>query len=302
MILICLLNFLYSTIFVIGKFALKISQPIFLTAIRMIGAGIISYGIHRFFHRSPQFRLLTKNDWIVLFVMAFFNVYMTNAGEFWSLQYLSAGKTAFIYNFSPFFALIFSAMLFSEKVTTKKLLGMSIGFIALIPILLGKEDIVDTTYHFFGYISIAEIVMVGAAMATSLGWVIMEHFVKKNKFTTYFLNGSSMFLGGIMCLVHSCLFESRPFITDDRYSNFAFYAIIIMLIQNVGAYNLHTYLLKYYSATWLTLSSFTMPLLTIFISYIVLGEPLTISFFICSALVALGLFIFCLDDLQEKAQ
>lgn len=299
MFLIFFLYFLYATIFVIGKFAIAISQPIFLTGARMTSAGIVSYLIHHRWHKTPQFSLLKKFDWFVLIMMALFNVYMTNAWEFWSLQYMSAGKTSFIYNFSPFFVLLLSAVFFAEKITWKKVLGMSIGFVALIPMLLGDSQVLDTTRH-FGPLSVADLVMLGAAFATSLGWVLMKHFVNKRVLTPYFLNGVSLFIGGLMCFVHSFLFESRPFIMTSDLSEFMWYMTIMMLIQNVGAYNLQTHLMHHYSATVVILFSFIMPIFTVILGCIFLSEPITPTFFVCSAGVAVGLLIFYADELLRK--
>lgn len=299
MFLVFFLYFLYATIFVIGKFAITISQPIFLTGARMTSAGIVSYIIHHRWYKTPQFSLLKKKDWFVLILLAFFNVYMTNAWEFWSLQYMSAGKTSFIYNCSPFFVLLLSSAFFAEAITWKKFLGMMIGFLALIPMLLGDCEVLDTTRH-FGPLSVADFVMLGAAFATSLGWVLMKHFINKRVLTAYFLNGVSLFIGGLMCFVHSFLFETRPFIMTDNITQFLWYMTIMMLIQNVGAYNLQTELMHYYSATLITLFSFIMPLFTVVLGWIFLSEPITPMFFICSAGVAVGLLIFYLDELSSN--
>lgn len=299
MLLVFFLYFLYATIFVIGKFAITISQPIFLTGARMTSAGIVSYMIHCQWYKTPQFRLLKRMDWLVLILLAFFNVYMTNAWEFWSLQYMSAGKTSFIYNFSPFFVLLLSAIFFSEEITWKKFLGMTIGFLSLVPMLLGDCGFVDNTRH-FGRISVADLVMLGAAFATSLGWVLMKYFINKRVLTPYFLNGVSLFIGGLMCFVHSFLFESRPFIMTNNILQFFWYMAVMMLIQNVGAYNLQAELMHHYSATLITLFSFIMPLFTIILGWIFLNEPVTPMFFICSGGVAIGLLIFYLDELSSK--
>ncbi|MBM17706.1 MAG: EamA family transporter [Epsilonproteobacteria bacterium] len=298
MFLIFILYFLYASIFIIGKFAIQISQPIFLTGMRMVSAGIISYILHILLYRNkPQFSLLNRLDWIVIVLLSFFNVYVTNAGEFWSLQYLSAGKTSFIYNLSPFFVLLFSSVLFSERITLKKTIGMVIGFVSLLPMLINNPEIIDTTYH-IGWLSVAEIVMLCSAAATALGWVLMKHFIHKTLYSPYFLNGISMFIGGCLSLLHAFCFEQKPLILTDNAYDFLYYMLLMMFIQNVIAYNLHAYLLRYYSATLIALVSFVMPLMTLALSNALLAESVTYMFFICSAGVAIGLIIFYQDELK----
>lgn len=297
MISILFLYFLYASIFVIGKFAILVAQPIFMTGIRMTCAGIISYGMHQLqYQGKSQFRLLRKIDWLVVLLLAIFNVYITNAGEFWALQYLSASKTSFIYNLSPFFVLIFSALIFSERITVQKIVGMIIGFVSLLPMLIGTPEIIDTTYH-FGWLSVAEIVMLCSSAATALGWVLMKHFIHKD-FTPYFLNAVSMTLGGLMCLIHASLFEKQPFIYNSEIYEFMFYMLLMMFIQNIVAYNLHAYLLKTHSATLVALVSFVMPLMTLLMGNVLLSEPMTYMFFVCSTGVAVGLYIFYREELK----
>ncbi len=298
MFLVFFLYFLYATIFVIGKFAIQVSQPIFLTGIRMICAGILSYGIHWVWYKDIEFPKLHRADWGVIVLLALFNVYITNAGEFWSLQYLSAGKTSFIYNISPFFVLLFSVFLFAESVTVKKIIGMVIGFISLMPMLMGQEGPADTTAR-FGFLSVAELIMLCSSAATALGWVLMRHFIHKN-FTPYFLNGISLTLGGLMCLLHAYAFEPRPFVLAGSIQEFLWYMLIMMFIQNIVAYNLHAHLLHSYTATLIALISFIMPLMTVVMGAMFLSEQITAKFFICSAGVALGLFVFYQEELKLK--
>lgn len=296
--LIFLLYFLYAIIFVIGKFALQVAEPIFLTGVRMVCAGMLSYGLHcTLYPKGKQLSHVKRYEWLILFLLALFNVYITNGGEFWSLQYLSASKTSFIYNLSPFFVLLFSAMLFSEKITSTKLIGIAIGFFSLIPMIIGTESI-DITYH-FGDVSIAELVMLCSAAATALGWVLMRYFIHKKTFTPYFLNGVSLTIGGMMCLLHAYAFESRPFIMGST-QDFWWYMLIMMFIQNIIAYNLHAFLLHQYSATWISLFSFVMPLMTLLISHLFLSEPITWIFLVCSVGVGLGLLIFYKEELRSK--
>lgn len=299
MIFIFILYLLYASIFVIGKFAIHIAQPVFLTGMRMVCAGLISYGIHKvLYYSKSQFRLLSLFDCLILVLLAIFNVYITNAGEFWALQYLSAGKTSFIYNVSPFFVLIFSAFIFKERVSTKKIFGMIIGFTALMPMLINTPEIIDTTRH-CGWLSVAEIIMICASAATALGWTLMKYFVHKEVFTPYFLNGISMTLGGIMCLIHAYIYEQRPLIIAGNLYDFIWYMSLMMVIQNIVAYNLHAYLLRYHSATLIALFSFVMPLITVVMGNALLNEPITSIFIVCSIGVALGLFIFYQEELTE---
>jgi drug/metabolite transporter (DMT)-like permease len=108
---------LYAVGFIFVKQALVYAQPVFLTGARMIVAGVCSYLLHRLWFKKISISSISYGQIWYIFLLAIFNGYLTNANEAWSLQYLSAGKVAFIYNLSPFFSLFFSAWMFGDKIT-----------------------------------------------------------------------------------------------------------------------------------------------------------------------------------------
>lgn len=297
-----LLYALYAVVFIFSKQALLFSKPIFLTSARMVIAGICSYLLHRLWYNRVSLSSITRYDAWYIFLLAVFNVYLTNANEAWSLQYLSAGKVAFIYNLSPFFSLFFSWWMFHEKITWKKILGMIIACASIAPLLVDEagQDIVDSTGRLFGFLSVAEIVMIIASAATALGWVLMKYLMEKRAdFNSYFLNGISLSLGGIMCFAQSYGAETQPYIVPGHVIDFLWYMLIMMVLQNLIAYNFNAHLLKIYSATLVILFSFVMPIITAILGYFLLGESLSWEFFGCSIGVAIGLLIFYQQELTE---
>lgn len=292
---------LYAVVFILSKQALLFSQPIFLTGARMMTAGVCNYALCRLWFTPIAWLSIRLKDWWYIFLLAVFNVYLTNATEAWSLQYLSAGKVAFMYNLSPFFALFFSNIMFKDSITWKKILGMVISCAAITPLLITNTaaDVVDTTYR-LGFFSVAEIVMIVASAATAYGWVIMKYLMdRQSGFNSYFLNGLSLTLGGMFCFGQAYFFEARPFIAIGHTGDFVWSMTIMMFLQNIIAYNFNAYLLTVYSATLVILFSFVMPIVTALLGYFFLGEVLTVQFFLCSAGVALGLFVFYQEELYE---
>ncbi|HSW75680.1 MAG TPA: DMT family transporter [Candidatus Saccharimonadales bacterium] len=302
MLQIIFLYSLYAVVFIFGKQALLYCQPIFLTGVRMITAGLCTYVLYRVWFKSVKWSSINLKDWWYIFLLAVFNVYLTNANEAWSLQYLSSGKVAFMYNLSPFFALFFSHYMFGDSITWKKILGMIISCCAITPLLISDTtgDVVDTTMR-IGFFSVAEIVMIVAAAATAYGWVIMKYLMDRpsGSFNSYFLNGISLTIGGLFCLMQAYFFEVRPFISPGHSSDFVWFMLIMMLLQNIVAYNFNAYLLTIYSATLVILFSFVMPIVTALLGWIFLKETLTVQFFLCTIGVALGLFVFYQEELYE---
>ena len=301
MLQIILLYALYGIVFVFSKEALLFSKPIFATGFRMVFAGICSYILYRLWAKPVKWNSVSWYHLWYIFLLGFFNVYLTNANEAWSLQYLSAGKVAFIYNLSPFFSLFFAHFMFKEKFTWKKIVGMIIACAAITPLLVDNTalDVVDSTYK-IGFLSVAEIVMIIAAAATAYGWIIMKYLMElRSDFSSYFLNSMSLMIGGILCFTQSYFLEIQPHVLPGYEGKFLFYISIMMLIQNLVAYNYNSYLLTLHSATLVILFSFVMPIITAILEFFMFGEPLTMEFFACSMGVAVGLVIFYFEELKE---
>lgn len=301
MLQIILLYALYGIVFIFSKEALLFSKPLFMTGSRMIFAGICSFILYKLWAKPVNWSTITRYHIWYIFLLGIFNVYMTNAYETWSLQYLDAGKVAFIYNLSPFFSLFFAHFMFKEKFTLKKIIGMVIACASITPLLMHETsfEIVDTTMK-FGFLSFAEIVMIIAAAATAYGWILMKYLMeKRSDFSSYFLNSLSLIVGGILCFIHSFLFEVEPYVLPGHMSEFAWYVTLTMVIQNLVAYNYNSYLLTIHSATFVILFSFIMPVISAVLAYFMLNESLTLEFFACSLGVAVGLVIFYFEELKE---
>jgi len=299
MILLVILNIVYAWMFIISKFALTTSQPIFMTAVRMMIGGIVSLGVYAYQSWSwNDIKNIPKNSWGLIGLLSLTNIYFCNAFEFWGLQYLSAGKSAFIYNLGPFFSAFLAYFLFSERMTLYKWIGLTLGFIGFLPIFIEPCQALDVTTTFWIF-SLAEIALLIAAMATVIGWTTMKILLQKTKFSLFFLNGVSMLLGGFICFGHAFLFEAQPFVVQGLGGNFIGYAFLMAFSQNIIAYNLHAFLLSKYTTTFITFCCFVSSLLAAFFGVLFLDETISIYFVISVILVLIGLIIFYQEDLRQ---
>src|SRR3989344_6378366 len=105
--LVTLMYALWSSMFSLGKLALEHAPPLFLTAARMLLAGLLLmiylFLKDRWFNRKKALSRFkwTWKQFCSIALLGLFSIYLANAFEFWSLQRLSAAKTCFIYSLSP---------------------------------------------------------------------------------------------------------------------------------------------------------------------------------------------------------
>lgn len=294
--LIVLLQALFASVFPIGKKALAYAGPFFLVGLRMVLAGATLF-IYQLI-KNPKACIIRRQDIPLLIVLAFLNVYMVNSYEFWGLQYLTSGKACFIYNLSPFFAALFSYVLFHEKITFKKGLGLVIGFLGFLPILYGESKTELSLMH-VGMLSIAEIALLLAAFADSAGWVVMRIFSRHTHYSFITVNAYGMMLGGLMSFAHSLSIESW---TPSPYTAFLpmlSLTILMGLIQNIICYNLYAHLLRQYSSTFISFIGFTGPFFAAFLGWLMFGEMVSWYFYVSAAIVFTGLCLFYQEELRQ---
>lgn len=288
----------WSSMFSLAKIALQYSPPIFLTGFRMMLAAVILLG-YLFITKRSSFKL-DRKQWLSIGFLAFFSIYLTNVLEFWALQYLTAAKACFIYSLSPFFAAFFSYLHFGEKINRKKALGLLIGFLGIIPVLTlqtGAEDLMSA-FSFFSWPTLA---IVGAAMSSVYGWVLLRLIVKDQMTSPTMANGGSMLIGGLLAFAHSAFSDSwnpTPIATGS-FSPFFGWTLLMAFISNIVCYNLYGYLLKKYTATFLSFIGLLSPIFASLHGWIFLGEPLSGLIFLSTGIVCIGLWIVYAAELKQ---
>src|ERR1700722_1774883 len=196
MVLFAVLMFaVWSSVFSLSKLTLQYCPPLFLTGMRMALAGSLLLLFVVCFKRSG-FKL-NRPMLVSVGLLAFFSIYLTNALEFWGVQYLSAAKTCFIYSLSPFFSAFFSYIHFKEKMNRNKWIGMGISFIGFVPVLMmqtGSEEL----FNAFSFFSWPTLAIMGALLASVYGWVLLRIVVKDQAISPLMANGTSMLMGGAL--------------------------------------------------------------------------------------------------------
>jgi drug/metabolite transporter (DMT)-like permease len=296
--LVVLMYAIWSGVFSLGKIALQYCPPLFLTGFRMALAGCLIL-LYLGIAKRSSFKLSGK-QYLSLGLLACFSIYLTNILEFWSLQYLTAAKTCFIYSLSPFFAALFSYLHFKEKMNKRKWIGFGICFLGFIPVLLtqsGAEELLNA-FSFFSWPTLA---MVGAALCSVYGWVLLRLFVKDNAISPLMANGTSMVFGGALAFIHSFFVESwAPFpVALSDFAPFLKITLIMTFVFNILCYNLYGMMLKRFTATFLSFVGLLSPIFASLNGWIFLGETPSWTIFLSTGVVSLGLWIVYHAELKQ---
>lgn len=294
--LVFLLYGLFASSFTISKMGLEYAQPFFFVGTRMFAAGGLLL-LYQYFFRREQCYICKKDIWRI-FLLGAFNIYLTNIFEFWGLQYLTSFKTCFIYSLSPFLSALFSFLIFSEVMTPRKWLGLLVGFAGIAPVLLSQTTAEERAGQIFLF-SWAELAVVSASICSVYGWILLKQLIKTNGYSPLTANGASMLIGGSMALIHSFCVESWNPIPATEYITFLECTFLLILISNFICYNLYGYLLKNYSATFMSFAGLSTPLFTALLGWLFLGETVTWHFYVSLGIVSVGLLAFYQEELKS---
>jgi len=294
MILVICLYILIASSFTFAKAALFYSEPLFYLGVRMVLAGSLLLAYCKI--RGINLAIRREDYWHFLSIILF-HIYISFALDLIALQFMTSFKAAFIFNLSPFISALFSYYYFSEVMTGRKWLGLGIGLLGFLPELItniSRENIMGNA----SFISWPEIMMIGSVITASFGWVIVRILTKKN-YSPLMINGVGMFGGGILAFVTSLLFETwHPFPVTE-WGLFFRYLLLTIIVANVLFYNLYSYLLRFYTATFLAFAGFLAPLFAALFGWLLLNEKVDFTFFFSLIVVTIGLVVFYYEELRQ---
>jgi drug/metabolite transporter (DMT)-like permease len=295
MFLILLMQLLYGCTFTISKILIGFAPPMYVIGIRMtLAGGLLSMLALAFTKARKHF---DKKSCFYLAQISLFGICLPYLLRYWALQFLPVIKTAVIYNTAPFGTFIFSYFLLKERSSLRKWLGLSVGFLAIFPLLLSGKDIGPKA---FGFLSWPEIAMIVAVLSFSYSWVIVKKLIMRTHASPFIINGISMFFGGICALLASYTLETNHTIANPK--TFVLWLALIILITNGICYNLYAYLLNRYSATLLSLAGLMAPISAAITSWLYFGETLTMDTVFSAGLVLIGFMLFYFEELKHAAE
>ncbi|HIH2762578.1 MAG TPA: DMT family transporter [Candidatus Azoamicus sp. MARI] len=282
---------LFASIFSLQKISLKYSEPFFLIGFRMTFAGLMML----IYISQKQIIKIKFSDIKFFIYLTIFNIYLNSIFEIWGLNNMSSSKACMIYSISPFLTALIAFFILNEKITKKKIIGLIIGISGLIPTINIKttEELYINNISIF---SMSEISLILSVVFSVIGWILLKKIITiGHSYIT--ANSISMFIGGILILIHSYIsgecWKPLPII---EYKNFFYYTLLTCLISNIICYNLFGYLLKYFSTTFMTFAGLITPFFASLFGFIFLKEIITIHFFISIIIFLLGLIIFYKEE------
>lgn len=297
MYLVILLYVLFASLFTLQKDTLNYCEPFFLVGSRMLVAGAILLLYVMIKHKPSSFKIKPAHI-KGIFLLALSNIYLTNIFEIWAIKHMVSSKACLIYSLSPFVSALVAFLVLRETMSRKKLIGMMIGFLGLLPIMFTQtQSEVDTgTFLMF---TMAELSIVGAVFCSVYGWIQLKKVMQDYQYSPLLANGLSMCVGGVLALAHSYFAgENWAPLPVTSATPYIINTLIMCLISNIVCYNLYGYLLKRFTATFMSFAGLVTPIFASLFGFLWLNESVTWHFYVSIVLFTMGLTIFYREEMM----
>jgi len=270
---------------VIGK-ELTTQLPIFFTVeVRLLVSMIVFYLIVKI--KKEIFPQLDKKDYVVLFVQSSTGILLYNVLLFYGLRYTSGIEAGIILSLSPIFAAIVAFILLKEILSYKRWAGVILAVFGVALINLnsfrGQGEIEYSIYKILG-----NLMIVGVALSEAIFAVTSKY--NRAKLSAYQICLVITVISFVLFLPLS-ICESMK--VDYALINFKLILQLLYFIIFVGIipYILTFTAVKYISATTAGVLTVLIPISSIALSIIFLGEKIQFAFLIGSLVALIGVII-----------
>lgn len=265
---------LWASASIAGKFGLYSSEPLTLFSIRFLLAGLI---LLAYVLIARKWQVPTTKEWMQLTIFGAFNTTLYLGIFIIALRDVAAGITTLMIALNPLLISLLSSAWMKRPVARREWLS----------ILLGMAGVAVATYPLLddGYATITGMMLLALSMLTySIGAVYYASV--KWTLSRSVINGWQVFIGGLLLLPFTLIFEGGGTTFDTRF----WLSITWLIIPvSIAAVQLWLYLLKE-DAVKASLWLFVCPIFGLLYSTWLLGEPFTIYTAAGALLVLVSLY------------
>lgn len=298
MILIAVLYAVFAGMtFINSKLMLTNPYPFFVGMLRAFGSALflIAYGWMRHKKQVKNFSL-PKTGWKRLITFGVCVHGFAMSGFSYSVQYADPVKVCFIIALCPFITAILQYLLNNEILTPRKVTGLFIGFLGLIPILLAADHgaYAEVPHHLE---VLGGVVCFIATTFFAYGWIEMKKFLNDFSYPIEIVNSIAMFIGGGVSFALFLISTNFSFADITLSSEFPMIMSAFM-VSSLATYLLYAYLLKTFSATFIAFAGFLEPVFGLVYGVVFMGHPLGAGSVGALFVLFFGLYIFYKEEIK----
>ena len=268
----------WSSSFIALKSAIGSIGPMSVIFGRMFVASLcFLYFIKSFFKLE-----FTKNDVKYIALMVMFEPCMYFIFEAKALQYTTAGQAGMITSMMPLIAAIGAGIVLKEIISKKLVIGSLLAVSGAVWLSLSANGNESASNPLLGNTLEFLAMICGAGYAISI-----RHLSKK--FSALFLTAIQAFVGCIFFLPFA-LWEYNTMVMDFNQEALL-WVVYLGVFVTLGGYGLFNYALSRVEASKASMFVNLIPVFTLLLAFLILGEKLSFIEMIASLIILSGVFI-----------
>lgn len=275
---------------VIGLFSNGLKEagfsPLQITAIRCIitGTGMFFY---LFLTNRKLLKINCKDMWMFLGT-GLVSIVFFNICYFAAIPMIGLSVSAILLYTAPCIVMVLSALLFKEKITSRKIVALVLSFAGCV-----------LTTGVFGSSVKLPFLGVLAGLGSGFGYALYSIFgrVALRKYNTLTVTAYTFIVAGIFLLPLCDLPEIAGKMTDSP--KILFYGIAIALLATLTPFLLYTKGLAKMEAGKASILAFVEPMVACLIGIFVFGDPVSFQSILGILLIFVGT-LFCQDFIRNK--
>lgn len=269
-----------------AKLVLSSTGPISLLVIRFSLATILLYGLHRFTLHARKtipthLRNLTRSDWIYLLLQALSAGVLFNCLMLYGLERTDANVAGIITSALPAMIALFSWLLLSEKLTLKSLFSIALTCIGLIIIASGKISHISDRHSMMG-----DLIVLLSLIPEAAYYVLCK--IHRVNLPIFLMSSVINAINALVMILLMLVFHEHI-----QGINIKTWLILLILGITSGLF----YVFWYYGCQKVdgltaSLTTAVMPIASVCLAWLILGEQLSIPQGIGMSCVILSIVIY----------
>ena len=265
----------WGSAFSVVKVGLEYSPPVIFAGLRTLVGGLAILLVAVVWGGSPHL----KRDWPIFLLLAAFNVVFFFGFQTLAILHLPSGTAAVLEYLQPMLVGLLAWMILGESLSLAKIVGLMLGFSGIVAVSAGS---------IFGNISPAGVAFgAGSAFSWALGTVFFKRY--EARISTMWAVALPFVIGGMVLTLFGFAIESWSEVSPTA----ALFASLsyVSLVEIALAWLIWFGLIRAGEASRVAVYVFFVPLVSIVVGAIFLGERLTTSLLIGTVLIVTGIYV-----------
>jgi drug/metabolite transporter (DMT)-like permease len=276
LIQLVLLGLIWGSSYLFIRVAVEGVSPLMLVSIRLMFGAILLFGVIWIWQLSlPR----ESSLWFHLIVMAIIGNVIPWTLISWAGQHIDSGLSAVLNSTTPLFTILFAVAAFhSERLTIPRVVGVFLGFGGVAVLAgAGVTDLASSSFQ-------AQAAVVFSSLCYGMAFAYARRYIR---FEPIVLAGCQILLAFLIVTPFALAFGNPGGMDLDLARGGA--ALALGLLPSGVAYILYYRLIRDVGATLASYATYLIPIVGLFLGWLVLNESITLQSVAGVALILSGL-------------